>query len=792
MDLEAHWSDNEDEELDDMLTGMGDDGPGPQSARIQTPPKHPIINQVLHSASPLTRSPSWSPFIGPADQFASPLAEEINNVPYENHSAIDWSLEFKKDRLRKSYIANIPGLTGKLLMVYDVSHVWLVLVATGLLVGVVAAMVSIVSQWLGDLKFGYCQAGFYLKKDFCCWGLREGEYCPDWKPWPQTVGIHSGAAHYIFAYLIYTLATICFSVAASRLVLSYAPYSKLSGIAEIKTILGGHVMHGFLGTNTLAVKAIGLCFVVGAGIWAGQDGPLVHIAVCCCNAVLSLLKPTRPNEAKKREMLSAAAAAGISVAFGSPIGGVLFTLEVLTYYATDTIMWHGFVCAMVAAVCLQTMNPYRIGQLVLFQITYDRNWYRFELFPFAFIGILGGLYGAAMIKLNMRFAKWRSSSPFTLAHPIAEVALVALVTAITSYPDVYMRIQPSVLLSYLFQECSTTTPGNLCNIDAWSLTFFLLLIAGFIGLFLTAYTFGISIPSGIIMPSMTVGALGGRLVGLVMQAWQERHRNFILFSSCPPDGICVTPGVYALVGAASALTGATRLTVSSVVIMFELTGALNYVLPIMAGVMVSKWVADSFGKQGIYQSWIHHLQYPMLDWSEDAAIPDVPVVDVMTSTDELILIHCSGYTVFALQGLLGASGQEGFPIIRSEGDNTLIGYIPRRELQFALESRLKDGKITPDTRCYFEPFTDENGFDLRPWTDLAPITLSVHTSLELALNIVESLGLRYVLFTLKGNLEGMMTKKDIWKVMNGFERRLELDSGREPSLGNRITEALLE
>ena len=51
------------------------------------------------------------------------------------------------------------------------------------------------------------------------------------------------------------------------------------------------------------------------------------------------------------------------------------------------------------------------------------------------------------------------------------------------------------------------------------------------------------------------------------------------------------------------------MTVSIVVIMFELTGALTYVLPIMIAVMACKWVGDAFGKRGIYESWIHFNEY---------------------------------------------------------------------------------------------------------------------------------------------------------------------------------------
>jgi len=78
----------------------------------------------------------------------------------------------------------------------------------------------------------------------------------------------------------------------------------------------------------------------------GKEGPLVHVACCCANLFMKLFGNINGNEgmdcshvcfnaklihgtARKREVLSAAAAAGISVAFGSPIGGVLFSLEVI-------------------------------------------------------------------------------------------------------------------------------------------------------------------------------------------------------------------------------------------------------------------------------------------------------------------------------------------------------------------------------------------------------------------------------------------------------------------------------
>lgn len=46
--------------------------------------------------------------------------------------------------------------------------------------------------------------------------------------------------------------------------------------------------------------------------------------------------------------------------------------------------------------------------------------------------------------------------------------------------------------------------------------------------------------------------------------------------------------------------------------MFELTGALSHVLPIMVSVMTAKWVGDAFGKEGIYPQWIALRNYPWM------------------------------------------------------------------------------------------------------------------------------------------------------------------------------------
>ena len=106
-----------------------------------------------------------------------------------------------------------------------------------------------------------------------------------------------------------------------------------SGIPEIKTILSGFVIPHFLDLKVLIVKAIGAVFAVASGMCLGKEGPFVHISTCVAYLVGMCFPKYRENGRKLREVLSAGCASGLSVAFGAPIGGVLFSYEVWFPYA---------------------------------------------------------------------------------------------------------------------------------------------------------------------------------------------------------------------------------------------------------------------------------------------------------------------------------------------------------------------------------------------------------------------------------------------------------------------------
>ncbi|KAI9861797.1 MAG: hypothetical protein M1813_005146 [Trichoglossum hirsutum] len=758
------------------------------------PPAEDAMLYTLNTTADSTAHLNGAKDGGPLDWYVEGPGRRVG---YDDLTAIDWIFEYTKERQRLRVLqSNAKGLLGYATQLVDASQIWLVLIATGIAAGVLAAGIDIVSDWLGDLKTGYCRSGpeggkFYLNRGFCCWGLEASEHCRGWTTWSTALGIKSKGGRFVTEYVFFALFSILFAACASVLVKNYAIYAKHSGIPEIKTVLGGFVIRRFMSSWTLVVKSLGLCLAVASGLWLGKEGPLVHVACCCANLFMKMFDNLSGNEgitgispglvhtdlsvARKREVLSAAAAAGISVAFGSPLGGVLFSLEQLSYYFPDKTMWQSFVSAMVAAVTLQAMNPFRTGKLVLYQVTYSSGWHGFEIIPFALLGIIGGLYGGFFIKLNMRIAAWRKSSAIK-DYPTWEVIALALVTALVNFPNVFMRAQSSELVASLFAECAAIKEDQfgLCKSGAATAgTIVLLLLAAILGFTLASMTFGLQIPAGIILPSMAIGALYGRALGLVVQVWQTNYPGALIFANCEPDVPCVTPGTYAIIGAASALGGVTRMTVSIVVIMFELTGALTYVLPIMIAVMISKWVGDATGKRGIYESWIRFNEYPFLDNSQEQPIPGVPVSDVMTRIEDLVVITATGHTIDSLNGLLTTQPYRGFPVISDTREAILLGYISRTELAFALNSALSPPRSSsPATETHFthQPLADPHSIlDLRPWMDQTPITLSAKSSLQLTVNMFQRLGLRYVLFSDMGVLQGLLTKKDVWYVLDGAE-----------------------
>ncbi|KAH8681521.1 chloride channel [Xylariales sp. PMI_506] len=709
------------------------------------------------------------------------IEEEIAEIKrYEDFTTIDWVQDAAREQMRrKARRIRTAGMidNGKvswryrLWESYDAAQGWIVVTLVGAAIGMIASFLNIITEWLSDIKLGYCTTAFYLNESFCCWGEDNG--CADWHRWTSFEPLN---------YFLYIVFATAFAFTAATLVKSYAPYAAGSGISEIKCIIAGFVMKGFLGFWTLFIKSIALPLAIASGLSVGKEGPSVHYAVCTGNVISRMFEKYKSNASKTREILSACAAAGVGVAFGSPIGGVLFSLEEMSNYFPLKTMWRSYFCALVATAVLAAMNPFRTGQLVMFQVRYDRSWHFFEVLFYIVLGVFGGLYGAFVMKWNLRAQAFRKK--YLANYAVLEATLLAAGTAIICYPNVFLRIDMTESMEILFLECEGAEDyQGLCEADRrWS-NILSLTLATVIRIILVIISYGCKVPAGIFVPSMAIGASFGRTVGILVQGLYDAFPHSAFFAACKPDEPCITPGTYAFLGAAAALSGIMHITITVVVIMFELTGALTYILPTMIVVGVTKAVSELFGKGGIADRMIWFSGFPFLDNKEDHNF-GVPVQTVMKT--DVVAIPAHGMTLQSVEDLLSQPKYQGFPVVEDESSRILVGYIGRTELRYAIDRLRRERQVTlsSQARCSFMPQGTGNhimpmtptvsisnldysmssaSIDFSRYVDATPVTVHPRLPLETVMEVFQKIGPRVILIEHHGKLTGLVTVKDCLK-----------------------------
>lgn len=134
-------------------------------------------------------------------------------VAYEDLTAIDWIFEYTKERTRLRVLySSATGVFGYVQRLLDASQVWIILVLTGIAVGALAAGIDVTTDWLGDLKAGYCSTvdggAFYLNKGFCCLGYEEWSQCAGWRPWAAALGITSVGGKWFIEYFFFLIFSV--------------------------------------------------------------------------------------------------------------------------------------------------------------------------------------------------------------------------------------------------------------------------------------------------------------------------------------------------------------------------------------------------------------------------------------------------------------------------------------------------------------------------------------------------------------------------------------------------------
>ncbi|KZL71127.1 voltage gated chloride channel [Colletotrichum tofieldiae] len=816
---------------------------GPESPKHLTPGlsrNHSTTGSVrsLHHS----RNPSFGQRLSHAfSEYPDPMSESKRSIQpnervwYDQFTSTDWVHDNIVDAHRVKALKMRKDFRGRIYAVFDASQGWILSAVCGVIVALVAYVVNLSEATVFDYKYGYCERGWFISEKNCC--PKHGP-CEDWRTWSQVLRFwpFGDVGTEFTIYLTGCVVLACVACAMTlttktvvpsayrmttfdeNLAAELTPYADEpasdesptppevveaieaavpppmvyysaagSGVAEVRVILSGFVLHGFLGVKTLLIKSAALILSVASGLSLGKEGPYVHIATCIGNIACRLFSKYDKNDAKRREVLSAAAAAGVAVAFGAPLGGVLFGLEEVSYFFPAKTLFRTFFCCIVAALSLKFLNPYGTHKIVMFQVKYVADWHYFEIVFYILIGVLGGAAGALFIKASKHWAKTFRRIGVIKTYPMVEVLLVAIVTGIMSYWNVHTKQPVAKLMLNLAAPChdgSEREDYGLCPtaMDDIPPVLLSLFTAFLIKGFLTIITFGIKVPAGIYVPSMVVGGLMGRLVGHVVQYIVLLYPGFGLWGACASKeaGSCIQPGVYGLIAAGSTMCGVTRLSVTLAVILFELTGSLDYVLPFSLAILVAKWTADAIEPNSIYDLLTNMNSYPFLDnkhkpvFTSDLAdiVPRVrrertidvsasPVVSAVSLRTKLQALHRAG----EIDG--------GLPIIR---DGILVGLIPAPDLEFALDN-LDDEASSMCLMAHVTSIEDSDDeaevdkTDFTPYIDPAPVALEIRSPMDLVYECFVKLGLRFVCVLKNGRYAGMVHKKSFVRYIRELEEK---------------------
>jgi len=457
------------------------------------------------------------------------------------------------------------------------------------------------------------------------------------------------------------------------------------------------------------------------------------------------------------------------------------------------------------------------------------NFAIWELGIFAWVGCLGGLIGAVFNAANEHLTIWRmkhvNHSP---TRRIREVLCISLLVSVVSFlmPLLWGRCTPlpsnmqdwtnqektlvedlvpflcepgkeynevaSLIMTeadvaikqlFHFRENDSSNDGKTFSSGALFLFFFQYI-------FMAMLTFGIAVPSGLLVPSFLSGAAFGRLIG------------HLLHQLDGASGAFADAGTYALVGSAAVLGGMTRITIALTVILLEATGHMQYLLPLMITVMTARFTGNLFN-EGLYDIQIMLKKIPFLE----------PDVSSLAERHEIVAGQAMSSNVKCLRpveragvvyDLLRRCNHNTFPIVETSSGGTLYGTASRHVLCTLLQRRafglpdvmdindnyqnLGPKRLSPLVQwstfemAYPNYPTVQNislnederlgWLDLRPYANTAPYTVNETASIQRTYRLFRTLGLRCLCVVNHNNqLVGIITRKDL--LHESLEEHLE-------------------
>ncbi|RJX32733.1 MAG: CBS domain-containing protein [Desulfarculus sp.] len=335
--------------------------------------------------------------------------------------------------------------------------------------------------------------------------------------------------------------------------------AKGHGVPEVMEAVS--LRGGLIRKRVVIVKSLASALSIAVGGSVGREGPIVQIGSAIGSALGQVLKVSAN---RLRVLVGCGAAAGIAATFNAPVAGMMFAMEIiLGDFAIAT-----FSPIVLSAVMATAISRFYLGNFPAFVVPAYQLVSAWELLLYGVLGLAAGLVGvaftSALYKMEDLADSWRF--PEYLKTPVAGLALGAIGLGFpwvlgVGYEGIELALQDRLVWWLMLSIMAV-------KILATSLT-----IAG-----------GMS--GGIFAPSLVIGSMLGGCFG----HWA--HTLFPLITG--------RPGAYAIVGMAAVVAGATHAPLTAFLILFEMTGGYQIILPLMIGCVVATLVAQQINPESIY------------------------------------------------------------------------------------------------------------------------------------------------------------------------------------------------
>ncbi|BAY09057.1 chloride channel protein [Calothrix sp. NIES-2098] len=457
--------------------------------------------------------------------------------------------------------------------------------------------------------------------------------------WLGTWRVHS--SHILPAWLALPLVGMAFGFLAGWLVQRFAPEASGSGIPQVKATLANVPMT--LSWRVAAVKLVSAIIALGSGITLGRQGPTVQVGAGLA-AGMSRWVPTSPDH--RRQMIAAGAGAGLAAAFNAPIAGVLFIVEELLQDLSGITLGTAIIASFIGGVISRLLGG---GSLDLnLPLTRSLSQFSIPEIPFFLLlgvlaGLLAALFNQGLVFSIKLYRRLHVSLPLRVALAgFISGCVVALLP--TSFRD------NTGLREYLI----TGSENPLLAAIAFVAQFLLTLVA-----------FGSGAPGGLFAPSLILGTCLGHIVGV--------------FESQLLGG--GSPMTYALAGMGGFFSAVSKVPITAIVIVFEMTTDFNLVLPLMIVSVTSYLVAEKVVPGSLYEKL---LQLNGITLTSNAPVEGILTTltakDVMQQRVETLDVEM---TIDEAMQAFSRSHHRGFPVVE---EGKLVGIVTQTDLLKIRES----------------------------------------------------------------------------------------------------------